>query len=380
MPDGDPIHLSKAALDEIASKDGQRIVLRGVVDAGSLGDLLVDDYQREPLPLSRLTRMWQALRQGESLPDLELGMRGEDFDWSGDDYWLKDPVYIIDGQQRRNAALHLLSVMPDVSIRVGAMIHFNTDREWERDRFKILNLDRSRVSANVLLRNMRHQSTAILTLYGLSYNQPDFACYQRVCWSQNKGRADLITARSLASIAGTLHAHRSPAFRMGLAELVPALDRQANEVRLERWRNNVVTFFDVVDDCFGVRNVQLPMLATHLRAGFLVNLAGVFSDHGAFWADNDNTLVVNPDWRRRLSTFPINDPGMQPFITGAASGYAGGARGSGIYTVVRDHLNKGRSTGRLVLRDDTLAAMAHASWQPGGRRRTNNRDDMEYPR
>src|SRR5262245_5861040 len=106
------IHMFRAALDEVATERGQQIVLRGVIDPASLALLKVDEYQREPLPLSALTSLRQALRDGESLPDIELGMRGNDFDCRGtlDEFWLKGSCYIIDGQQRRNAALHILSV------------------------------------------------------------------------------------------------------------------------------------------------------------------------------------------------------------------------------------------------------------------------------
>ena len=181
---GKSIHFLKATLDEIAGEKGStQIVLRGVLDPVSLADLKVDEYQREPLPLSALSKLWGALRDGESLPDIELGMRGQDFDVSKDDkeFWLKGDVYIIDGQQRRNAALHILSIMPELNVRMGAMVHFGTSRTWERERFRVLILDRSRVSPNVLLRNMRHQSLAVLTLYGLSYNEPKFALVERVC-------------------------------------------------------------------------------------------------------------------------------------------------------------------------------------------------------
>src|SRR5580698_10049833 len=105
-----PIHFTRATLDEIPSGGTSQIVLRGVLDPASLEELKVDEYQREPLPLSSLSRLWEALKNGESLPDIELGMRGNDFDVDKNDteFWLKGAVYIIDGQQRRNAALHIL--------------------------------------------------------------------------------------------------------------------------------------------------------------------------------------------------------------------------------------------------------------------------------
>ena len=355
------VHLLNGALDEIATSRGNQIVLRGVVDPESLDLLRVDEYQREALPLAALSKLWQALRDGESLPDIELGMRSENFDSVGDaDFWLPgDKVYIIDGQQRRNAALHILSLMPDLKVRLGAMIHFGTTRAWERERFKILNLDRTRVSANVLMRNMRHQSAAVLTLYGLCYNEPDFALFERVCWKQAQAQKELLSARTLATVVGALHAHRSPAFRNSLGELVPALDRQAQFVKLEVWRKNIIGFFDLVDQAWGLRSISLRELSLQIRATFLTQLALVVSDHMNFWrGDHETELHVETEWRKRFASFPLHDPAIVNLITsGAASGW-GGAQKSLIYTLLRDHLNKGKSDHRLINRKDKQAAEA----------------------
>lgn len=360
------IHVMNAALDEVvSSKEGNQIALRGVIDPASLQHLRVDDYQREPLPLSQLSKMWQALRDGESLPDIELGMRSQTFESvvGSSDFWLpKDKVYIIDGQQRRNAALHILSLMPDLKVRLGAMIHFGTTREWERERFRILNLDRSKVSANVLLRNMRHQSAAVLTLYGLSHSTPDFALFERVCWKQSMSSNEMLTARTLVSVVGVLHAHRSPAFRMSLSELVPALDRQAQFVKLDQWRKNIVTFFDVIDAAFGLRKVSMRDLALQARAGFLIQLALVLSDHRNFWrGDKETELHLDADLMKRLSLFPLHDPAVMQVISSSSVGYGGGQQGL-LYSLLRDHFNKGRTTGRLRNRADEEASNAPRSF------------------
>lgn len=369
------IHLLRGALDEIATTRGQQIVLRGVLDPASLPLLKVDDYQREPLPLSALTKLWQALRDGESLPDIELAMRGQDYDCRGKnngEFWLSDNVYIIDGQQRRNAAMHILSIMPDLNVRLGAMIHFGTTREWERERFKILNLDRAKVSANVLLRNMRHQSVAVLTLYGLCHNQPDFALFERVCWKQAQSLKELMTARTLVSVVATLHAHRSPAMRrQSLNELIPGLDRQAKFIKLDRWRQNIVMFFDFIDECWGLRNVSMRELSLQVRSAFLLQVALVISDHCDFWREpNEMSLFIDAEWRRRFATFPLHDPTVVQLVSSGGSP-------SLLYTLLRDHLNKGKSTGRLRNREDELAARepkAFSDMQP-----EDDEDELEYP-
>lgn len=354
------IHVINGALDEVATGSrGNQIVLRGVIDPASLSLLRVDDYQREPLPLSALSKLWGALRNGESLPDIELACRSENFDQGENDgdFWLPtESVFIIDGQQRRNAALHILSIMPELTIRLGAMIHFGTTREWERERFKILNLDRSKVSANVLLRNMRHQSAAVLTLYGLTHNDPNFALFERICWKQAQSVNELITARTLAAVVGTLHAHRSPAFRNNLSELVPALDRQASFVKLNQWRDNIIYLFDLVDECFGLRRVTMRDLSLQCRAGFLAQFALILSDHINFWrGEKETELYVDADWRKVISRFPLSDPGMVAVIGSSGTGYGAGKH-SLLYSMMRDHLNRGRSTNRLRNRKDEAAA------------------------
>lgn len=376
-------HLLSGALDEKVTSRGNEIVLRGVVDPASLGMLRVDEYQREALPLAALTKLWQALRDGESLPDIELGMRSLDFDSAGDsDFWLPgDKVYIIDGQQRRNAAVHILSLMPDLKVRLGAMIHFGTTRPWERERFKILNLDRTRVSTNVLMRNMRHESAAVLTLYGLSYNEPDFALFERVCWKQAQKQNELITARTLATVAGALHAHRSPAFRNSIAELIPALDRQAKFVKLELWRKNIAEFFDLVDHAWGIRNISMRELSLQIRSTFLTQLALVISDHMNFWrGDHETELYIETEWQKRFATFPLHDPAIVNILSSGSGGGWGGAQTSLIYTLLRDHLNKGKSEHRLVNRKDKQAAEAPQTFSSDAPEDEIEDADLERPR
>lgn len=374
------VHFLRATLDEIPGKNSSQIVLRGVLDPASLEWLKVDEYQREPLPLSSLSKLWEALKNGESLPDIELGMRGNDFDVSKNDteFWLKGDVFIIDGQQRRNAALHILSLLPDLQVRMGAMVHFGTSREWERERFRILNLDRSKVSPNVLLRNMRHQSVSILTLYGLSHSESNFALFERVCWKQSQSKNELITARTLATVAGVLHAHRSPAFRNSISELVPALERQSGFVKLDRWRKNIVEFFDVVDEAFGVRNVTMRDISPQVRAGFLVQLALIFSDHQNFWREpNETELYVDSEMEKRLASFPLLDPTVANLVSTSSGGYGGG-QPTLLYSMIRDHFNRGLSKNRLRNRRDETAANAPRRFSSDAPR--SDAPDLEYPR
>ncbi|MEN9561336.1 MAG: hypothetical protein RIQ56_609, partial [Candidatus Parcubacteria bacterium] len=138
-----PVRLFNAALDEVeGSPTG--IILRGVIDPSCLKLLRIDDYQREVQPLGSQKSILRALEKGSPLPSVDLGMRGQDFTSRESAFLLKDPVYIIDGLQRISTAIHHLGVKPGSDVRIGAEVHFNTDRNWERDRFHTLNAYRQK--------------------------------------------------------------------------------------------------------------------------------------------------------------------------------------------------------------------------------------------
>ena len=67
-----PLQILSAALDELT--DGQ-IVLRGVIDPGSLGSLQKPTYQRETLRKDKIQELVEALRSGSGrVPDVELAV------------------------------------------------------------------------------------------------------------------------------------------------------------------------------------------------------------------------------------------------------------------------------------------------------------------
>lgn len=344
------IRMTHAALDE---REGGMIVIRGVIDDDSLKHLLIDDYQREALPLSSLASILSALEKGDRLPDIELGLRGEKFktvqeDDGSETFILQNVCYIIDGQQRRNGALHHITKHPDGNRKVGlgAVVRFGTDRKTERELFRIFNQLRSKVSPNVLIKNMREDSTALASIYGLCHTDKTFSLYERVCWAQKMRRSDLLTAMTLCKTVTRLHSHRVPGKTVDLNTIVSALDRGAKEMGLTAVRENVKMFYDLVDYAWGVRAVTYSSAANHLRTNFLVTLAQLFSDHVDFWAGKDDTrLFVNADLKRKIAQFPVLDPSVAN-LTGA-----GGKSYEVLYHMLRDHINRGRKSNRLTLRD-----------------------------
>ena len=99
------------------------IILRGVIDPQSLHLLQVADYQREVLPLAKISELVEAFMKG-SVPDVDLGMRGERFFERSGSFYLQDDVFIVDGLQRVTAALHLIQMATGILPQLGAVVHF----------------------------------------------------------------------------------------------------------------------------------------------------------------------------------------------------------------------------------------------------------------
>lgn len=354
----DEIKVLHGALDE--REDGE-IILRGVIDPSCLQYLRTDDYQREVLRPVATTRgkpspIKIAVVKGVTLPDVELGMRGLRCDSRGGTYTLKDPVYIIDGLQRISTIRGYNELNPEApsKTQVGAVIHFGTTKEYEKERFLALNTSRSPMSPNVILRNAREDHSSILTLHGLCNNDKDFPLYGRVSWQQNAMRGQLLSALILARTALALHKHipsattkagKIPAVAgpgsSNVITISMALDNMAKTLGLRHFRDNVKTFFDVVDEVFGLRVIEYRELAVQTKGNFLITLASVMSAHNNFWDDAGTVLTVDADMKRRLKNFPLHDPAIERMAGG------GGSVLPLLFNMMVDHLNKGRSRNRL---------------------------------
>jgi hypothetical protein len=336
------IKVCKAALDE--TPDGKEIILRGVLDPNSLQHLQRADYQREILPLATIAKLMAAFENGNTVPDIDLGMRGQSYTESADCFTLADPVFIIDGLQRVTAGIEFMQRggIP----HLGATIHFNTSEVWERERFRILNSERAKLSPNVLLRNLRHDIPAINALYVLtnSNNHKGFVLNGRVSWQQRMTREELMTALSLAKVAGVLHSHLGPGRSSKVDELARGIGKIQAAVGPATFRDNLVTFYDVIDSCWGIKRIAFKEGAVYMRLTFQSCLAMAFSRHTDFW--KGNRLVVDSSLRRKIAQFPVTDPHV---IQLASS--SGKARDYLLLLLV-NHINNGKRTRRLTQRDN----------------------------
>jgi len=331
------VKLVNAALDEI---EGGTIILRGVIDPESLNNLKVADYQREILPTSCINELVDALEKS-TVPDVELGMRGQRFKELKDGIVLTDDVYIIDGLQRTTAAKVMMQRRLDAKPRLGAMVHFSTTEEWERKRFDILNAKRTRLSSNVLVRNMRHDYPAIEMLYQMCCNDHNFVLRERVTWAQRMQRGQLLTAMEFLKTVGSLHSSFGPGKYSQADAMAKGLDGIMKNVGQNVLRDNVRAFFSLLDQCWGIKTVTFREGATHLKGTFLKTLAILFARHThVFW--KDKRFVIEKDMQRKLSSFPV----MDPAVVNLAS--AGGKARNMMYQLMLDHLNAGKRTKRLT--------------------------------
>lgn len=339
------IRITHGALDE-RQDSPVSIILRGVVEPTSLNHLRVAAYQREAQPLSSQRSVLEALQNGHPLPDIELGMRGQNFSEVNGVFVLNDPIYIIDGLQRVTSAIHYLNGNPGTPPRLGATVHFNTTEEWERNRFHALNTSRLRVSPSVLLRNQRTESPAIGALFGLSVNDKSFPLYERVSWSQRMNKGELISGLTLCKVVGLLVSHKVASKRNNGDDLVPALDKAADVFGLQILRDNTKTFFGLIDECWGIKRVQYRSGAAYMRGTFLLVLARILADHRDFWSGIDEKrLIISRDLKRKIAQFPVSDPEVVRLA--GTSGMASRL----LYTLMCEHINSGKRTKRLTSRN-----------------------------
>jgi hypothetical protein len=338
------IRILKPSLDDELFEGNP--ILRGVIYPQDLGKLKIDkSYQREFLSSSVRREITKALDAKRRLPDLELAMRGEncDFDQVAKEILrLHDPVYIVDGQQRRGTLLEYIERYPRADIRQGVIVHFNSSLEWESERFEALNTRRTKVASAVIIRNMRNKNEAIATMYGLSMSDRNFALYDRVCWQQAPCAGHLINAVAFLACSVTLHSHLGPARASNLKFRATGADRIAARIGLPMFRQNLMTFWDAIDGIWGVRNLQRRG-AVHMKTGFLSALIDVMWRHLDFW-NNDVELVIPSHIKSKLKLFNINDIEVVRL-----AGAAGMARVSLEHLLLR-WINSGRRTHHLTPR------------------------------
>lgn len=341
------IRILKPSLDEFLRDGSKVIILRGIIDPQCLSGIRAAPYQREVMRGTKQKELIEAVRLS-AVPDVELGVRGKNFvsEGQGDDEVavIRHDVYMIDGLQRISAGVALIMMDPKQAPRIGATIHLDTTEEWERERFKVLNQQRTRVSPNVLLRNDREVNAAIGLVFNLTQNDEGFVLHRRVQWGQLRARGEMITALNVIRLAGILHSNFSKGGRgNNIPELVTpgaGIEGVMTAAGKVNFRENIRYFFDLIDECWGVKRVTFVDRCTHMKGGFLVALAELLLRHKEFW--KESRLFVDKPTRKKLARFNTSDPEVVRLA--GANGKASVA----LYVMLLDHVNSGRRSNRLA--------------------------------
>jgi len=339
------VKVVRAYLDDT----GNGTVIRGAIDIDSLKALEVGSYQREVQPVTTLQKIKRGYAQGV-VPDIFLSMRGTKVRRGQNDgeFFLLDPTFIVDGLQRVTAAIQIVND-PTATTRpnVGAEVHLGRDEAWEREMFRILNLERTRLSSNVIIRNAAEDCSSASALLKLA-GERDFALRDRICFGQNMRREHLITAVTYLKIAGTLHSRFGASLSSDVLAIVGGLDRivdgQAGKdgIGERAFRENVRTFFNVIRDVWGLSQITVRETCPYIKYGFLHMLSLFITRMPQLWDDDKKRFRIERDVLKKMEQFPLNDPTVRDLCS--ASGQAEKV----LYQMFLEHMNRGRRTNRFV--------------------------------
>lgn len=333
------LRILSGALDELS--EGQ-IVLRGVIDPDTLSSPERPAYQRETLAKPTIAGLMEAFRSNSGrVPDVELAVRGERYgctDAKGT-YTITGSVYIIDGLQRISAARQF--VCDGGRPLVGAMVHFGTTEQWERERFRILNMRRTRLSPNVLLRNHAAECPSLRRLRHLCADD-SFALCQRVSWSQHMRREELVTALTFLKTVTRLHSKFGAGRYIDVSGICQAIPPMMANVGHAMMIENVKAFFELLDAAWGVRAILYKDKATHLKGAFLAALADAISEYPAFWSGK--SLRIDREVQKKMGQFPLGEPSVRAMACSTAS--------IGLLSrLILDHINSRKRTRRMQSSD-----------------------------
>lgn len=333
------VKIYNGAIDNVEDLGEIKRILRGVIDRDTFDHLKVDTYQREVLSEKARSDIRRALDDNKFLPDLTVGMRGASLRSNGNGaFTLFDPVFIIDGQQRIETIKAHFEKYPNR--HVGASVLMPTTYDLERRLFIDMGTKQRKVGANIILRNKKEDSDAIATLVGLANNDRSFALYNRVSWDQHMKRNDIVRGALYLKVAVALHSnYAGVGSGFGAERIANSLDRAAEHVGIQALRNNVKTFFEVVDKAWGLREIAYREPAIQTKVTFLIALARVFALHDNFWEGKH--LSVDRATIAKLKGFRIHDP----HVVGLAS--ASGSAQKILYDLIARHINSGKRTRRL---------------------------------
>lgn len=291
------IRIFNGALEE-EDDDFDLTVLRGTIDQECIRYLNADWYQRsQGFSEREIKELAECYFQHKKITDITVGMRGERYRNNGTEFFLLDKCYLIDGGQRVWAAKVAMEARPNLKLRLGVKLYFNTTEEIEIQMFNSMNTTQQRVSASVLLRNKYKESAAAKALYDLNTNS-NFALKERIGWNQTLTTGEIFRGFGLAKVTAALHSHKGAKPSGHAYDLLDSLDCAVRKVGATTLAENAIKFFDVVDQCWTIRDVKDQPC---LNQNFLTVLARLFSTYSDFW-DGDEFYFAQK-YKKKLVKF-----------------------------------------------------------------------------
>lgn len=334
---GKPIRITNVSVIE---KD-ESLRLLGRVANSSLGDIQVDDYQRDPLGGLHAEELKEATAAGANIPPGVASCRGENYKVEKNgDHLLSDAVFIVDGLQRLTAAKAVLADGGDPCFLIE--IIFGMNKEAEKDLFETLNKNRVKVSTNLLLRNKASRVPFIAMLLA-AINDSTHPLHHRVTTTQRAVQGELLSFVSLIKVLVALHSHMGVPKGNDLGEILVRFQELMDKVGKRVLQDNVRAFFDFFEWAWGIKTITYKEGATWMRPNFLRCIAELFSryhNHTNIW--DGNRLRLDPKVQARLKSFNIHDPEINRLAT------AGGMARETLMVHLTNHLQSGR--GARVLK------------------------------
>lgn len=99
----------------------------------------------------------------------------------------------------------------------------------------------------------------------------------------------------------------------------------------------------------GIHSIQKRLEAVQIKEVFLLALAWLFSDYLNFW--QGDFLFVEASLRRKLKQFNLRDPDVERLAG------SGGRSREILYLLLRNHINSGKRTQHLQMRE-TASSLA----------------------
>jgi hypothetical protein len=116
-------------------------------------------------------------------------------------------------------------------------------------------------------------------------------------------------------------------------------DRHIDAIGLQQARDNMITFFDAIDEIWGIRETLVKYGAIYLSDQWLMIIARLFSDHREFW--RDRALFIGKDWIRDMKRINPGDLELIGLARGTTKQHLT------LYLHFLDTINSGKSN-RLV--------------------------------